>query len=149
EAPGGERRLRGLSRSRACIEGRPPGYGPGVTDPTFTPESERQLLAVFDDDHTAARARTAVLDAGVPPERVHVGEAPDVVAGLRAEMLEELTRSAFQPQAAAMYPKESFRGFALVGGIGTVVGAVLGAALATIDWGSTFGVRLVVFVVVG
>lgn len=120
-----------------------------MNDPTFIPESERQLLAVFDDDQTASRARTAVLDAGIPPERVHVGEAPDVVSGLRAEMLEELTRSATQPQAAAIYPKESARGFALVGGIGCVVGAALGAALATIDWGSTFGVRLVVFVLVG
>jgi hypothetical protein len=120
-----------------------------MTDPTFIPESERQLLAVFDDAQTAGRAKTAVLEAGVPAERVHVGEPLDVISGLRAEMLEELTRSAFQPQAAAIYPKESGRGVVLVGAIGSLVGALVGAGLATIDFGSTFGVRLLVFVLVG
>jgi hypothetical protein len=120
----------------------------GVNDPTFIPESDRQLLAIYDDAHTAARARTAVLDAGVPPDAVHLDEKVDVISGLRAEMAEEITRGGIQPQAGALYPKESVRGFAMVGGIGIAIGIALAFPLAAIDWGSSYGVRLLVFVVV-
>jgi hypothetical protein len=119
-----------------------------VNDPTFIPESDRQLLAVFDDPQTADRARTAVLDAGVAPDAIHVGEPLDVISGLRAEMAEELTRGGIQPQAAAIYPKESVRGFAVVGGIGVAIGLALAFPIAAIDWGSTYGVRLLVFMLV-
>jgi hypothetical protein len=119
-----------------------------VNDPTFIPESDRQLLAVFDDPDAAQRARTALVDAGVPAEQVHVGDQIDVVSGLRAEMLEELTRSAVVPNAAAVYPKESVRGFGLVSAIGVGIGVLLAFPLAAIDWGSSYGVRLLVFLLV-
>ena len=39
------------------------GYAIGMTDPSFIPEGDRELLAVYPTFEEASRARTEVIDA--------------------------------------------------------------------------------------
>jgi hypothetical protein len=118
-----------------------------MNDPRFIPEGDRQLLAVYDDSHTAARARTALLEAGVPPGQVHLDEDLDVVAGLRAEMLDEMSRAVVAPQVGIVYPRESARGI-VIATSAALVGALLAFPLAAIDLGSSYPVRLAIWIAV-
>jgi hypothetical protein len=120
-----------------------------VTEPERTPPSDRELLVVYADQATADAARDALRERGVPDHAIHVGEEPDVVAGLRAEMHEELSRAWVVPNAGVVYPEEAGRGLVLLSAVGAAVGLLAAFPLALIDLGSTYWVRWVVWAVVG
>jgi hypothetical protein len=119
-----------------------------MTDPTFTPETDRELLAVYETEDAANRARQLLVDAGVPAGHIHIAEGPDVVSALRAEMHDELSNAFVVPNAAALYPKESAIGMGLMAVVGTVIGLLAAFPLAAIDVGSSYGTRWVVWAVV-
>ena len=116
-----------------------------MTDPTFTPETERELVAVFADGAAATRARAALVGAGVGEHRIRVDDDQDTVAALRAEMHEELTRSWTVPNAAVVYPGTSARGLATVSVVAGAVAVPAAFALAAVDLGASYWVRLVIW----
>ena len=120
-----------------------------MTDPTFIPEADRELLVVYPDLEQAEAARRALLDRGVPEREIHVDDEPDAVASLRAEMHEELTRAWVVPNAAALYPSGAARGLALASVAGAIVGLLAAFPLALIEVGGSYWLRWVVFAVVG
>lgn len=120
-----------------------------MTDPSFIPERERELLVVYPDRQRAQAAATALLDAGIPQEQVHVDEEPDTIASLRAEMHDELTKAWVVPNAAVVYPAGSAWGLSIVAMIGATIGLLAAFPLALIDVGSTYWVRWIVWAVVG
>ena len=120
-----------------------------MTDPSFTPESDRELVAVYADRATAERAGRAVQDAGVPPDHVHLDEDLDAVLSLQGEMHEELSGAWVVPNAGVAYPKEAARGLVLASMAGVALGILAAFPLALIDVGGTYWVRWVVFAVVG
>lgn len=120
-----------------------------MTDPSFTPEAERELLVVYPDADHAEQARQALLRVGVADDAIRIDAEPDHVASLRAEMHEELTRAWVVPNAAVAYTKEGFRGLVAASIIGSVIGLVAAVFLAIPDFGSTYLTRLVVFAIVG
>jgi hypothetical protein len=120
-----------------------------MVDPAYIPEDERELVVVYDSPQLASHARQRLLRMGVPDDEVTIGEETDEIASLRAEMHDELTNAWVVPNAAFVAPKEGIKGLWLVGGLASLFGVALAAPLAFIDFGSTFGVRLLVFVVLG
>jgi hypothetical protein len=120
-----------------------------VTDPTVTPDGERELLAVFPDPSRAHAARTALLDAGLRDEAVRIDEDLDAVVSLRAEMHDEMRRAWVVPNAGVAYPAEAARGLAMVSVVAVALGVAAAFPLALIDVGGTYWLRWVVFAVVG
>ena len=120
-----------------------------MTDPSFTPEAERELLVVFPDRDHAERAVTALREAGIPEADIRIDAEPDHVAALRAEMHEELTRAWVVPNAGVAYTKESARGLVATVLIGSAVGLVAAFLLAIPDWGSNYLTRLIIFAIIG
>jgi hypothetical protein len=120
-----------------------------MTDPSFTPESARELLVVFPSTDHAQHARDALLQAGIPDADIRIDAEPDRVASLRAEMHEELTRAWVVPNAGIAYTKEGARGLVAATLIGSAIGLVAAVVLAIPDFGSTYLTRLVVFSIVG
>lgn len=120
-----------------------------MTDPTFIPEPDRQLVAVYGSPAVAENVREALRGAGVPDGDVSVDQPDDEIASLRGEMHEELTQAWVVPNAAFATTKEGMKGITFVGVVASVIGLLGGVALASVDFGSTYGVRLVVFGVIG
>jgi len=119
-----------------------------MSDPTFTPEADRELLVVYPDLSHAEAARDALIEAGVPPGEVHVGEEPDTIVSLRAQMREELARPWIVPHAGVTHPRE--RSVAIVAGAGTALAVLLAFPIALVDFGSTtYWTRWFVVAVVG
>lgn len=126
------------------------GYAADMTtDPTFTPEGGRELLAVFPDAHRADQARAALLDAGVPQRAIHVAEQADAVTSMRAEMHEEMTNAWVVPNAAAVYPKESAQSMTIVSIVAAAIGLAAAFPLALVDFGSTYWIRFAIWAAVG
>jgi hypothetical protein len=119
-----------------------------MTDPTFTPEADRELLAVYETDEEASRVRSRLIDAGIPEDEIHIGEHLDIVSALRAEMHDELANAFVVPNAAAVYPKESAVGMSLMAAVGSALGIVAAFPLAAIDVGSSYWTRWIVWAVV-
>jgi hypothetical protein len=120
-----------------------------VTDPTFTPVPERELLAVYPDAEHAHDARGALVAAGVPESAIRVGGEVDTVAALRAEQHDELSRAWVVPNAAAVYPGTSVRAMNIIGVVGAAVAIPLGLLLALYDFGPSYWLRAVILVGVG
>ncbi|MDP1819867.1 MAG: hypothetical protein Q8K58_08270 [Acidimicrobiales bacterium] len=120
-----------------------------MTDPTFIPEAERELLVVLPDQAAADAARDALLRAGVAEHEIHVGAETDTVAALRAEMHEEFSRSWFVPNAAVVYTKESARGLSILSFVGAGIGIVAAFFFALIDFGWSYWIQFLVFALVG
>src|SRR5688572_5229481 len=106
-----------------------------MTDPTFTPESGRELVVVYPDRPRAEAARAALIGAGLHEREIHLDEDLDAVASLRAEMHDELTRAWVVPNAGIAYPAESARGLVIVSAVGVLVGLAAAFPLALIDVG--------------
>lgn len=119
-----------------------------MTDPTFTPEEDRQLLVVYPTQRQALAAKEALLEAGVPEPEIHIGRDADTATALRAEMHEEVSNAWVVPNAGVAYTKESAQGLAIWCVAGTVVGLLLAAPLALIDFGSSYGVRYLIWALV-
>jgi hypothetical protein len=120
-----------------------------VTDPRAIPEEERELVAVYRDGDAAAAAQARLSAIGVREDRVDVGREGDTVASLRAEMHQELTDAWVVPNAGLIATKESMKGTILATGIACTAGALIAAPFALVDFGASFWIRLVVFVIVG
>jgi len=120
-----------------------------MTDPTFNPASDRELLVVYPDRERAVAAQRALIGAGVADREIHLDDEPDTIVSLRAEMHEELSRAWIVPNAGVAYPKEAARGLVVMSAIGVAVGVLAAFPLALIDFGSTYWVRWVVFAAVG
>ena len=119
-----------------------------MTDPSFTPISERELLVVYPTPERAGEARDRLLELGIGPASIRVGEESDEIASLRAEMHEELTQAWIVPTAAFVATKESVKGMGFVGGVTILASLAVAIPLAFIDFGSTLGVRLVWFSII-
>lgn len=119
-----------------------------MTDASFTPLPERELLAVFPTIARAEQARDALLARGVPPASMRIDEESDEIASLRAEMREELTHAWIVPNAAFVATKEGIKGMGVVGFIAIAIALAIAVPLAFLDFGSTFWVRLAWFSVI-
>src|SRR5690606_32708923 len=95
----------------------------------FVPESDRELIAVYPDAERSAAARRAVLEAGVPEDRVYLDDPLDRVISLRTEMHDEVSR-AWVAHGAFVYPGSAARGLVLAAGAGALIGAALAFPLA-------------------
>ena len=120
-----------------------------MTDPSFTPEAERELLVVYPTRDRAEEAVRALRDAGIADADIRVDAEPDHIASLRAEMHEEMTRAWVVPNAAVAYTKESARGLVLATLVGSAVGLLAAPLLAIPDFGTTYLNRLIIFAIVG
>lgn len=119
-----------------------------MTDPSFIPESGRELLVVYADEQRADQARRALLQAGVSESEIHLDRDVDTVTALRAEMHEEMTNAWVVPNAAAVYPKESAQSMSMMALAGGVIGLIAALPLALIDWGSSYWVRFAIWAAV-
>ena len=119
-----------------------------MTDPTFTPEEDRELLVVYPTQSEADRARRALLDAGVPDGDIHIGRQSDLVTALRAEMHEEVTNSWVVPNAGVAYSKESARGLSIFSLALGALGLLIAFPLALWDFGSSYWVRFAIIAAV-
>lgn len=120
-----------------------------MSDPALTPEADRELLVVYPDRGAAEAARRALLEVGVREDAIHLDEEPDVVASLRSEMREELSRAWVVPNAGVVYPKEAARGLLGVSALAGGIGLLAAVPLALIDFGSTYWIRLAIWAAVG
>lgn len=123
--------------------------GARVTDQSFIPERDRELLVVFPDREAAGAARQRLLELGVPEADIAVDEESDEVASLRAEMRQELTDAWVVPNAAFVATKEGVKGMLGVGALAAAIGALLAIPFAFVDFGGTFWFRLALFVGLG
>lgn len=120
-----------------------------MTDQSFTPEQDRELLVVFPDREEAVAARQRLLDLGVQESAIDLDQESDEIASLRAEMRQELTDAWVVPNAGLVVTKEAAKGMLGVGALASLLGALLAIPLAFIDFGGTFWFRLFLFVVLG
>lgn len=121
-----------------------------MTDPSFTSESDRDLLVVLPTHDEAEQAARALLDAGIDPADVQIDVESDRVASLRAEMHEELTEALVVPNAGVAYPKEAARGLVAGELIGVGIGVLAAFPLALIPIAdTTYWVRFLIYAVVG
>jgi hypothetical protein len=107
-----------------------------------------ELLVVYPTQEDAQAARARALELGVEPAAVRVDAESDEIASLRAEMHEELTQAWIVPTAAFIATKEGVKGMGFIGAIAIAVSLAIAIPLAFIDFGSTLGVRVVVFALV-
>lgn len=117
-----------------------------MTDPTFTPLPERELLAVYPDAGRARAARGALVAAGVPESEIRVDQDGDTVAALRAEQHDELSRAWVVPNAGAVYPGTSGRAMTIGAVAGVAIAVPVGLVLALVDFGPSYWLRAVVMV---
>lgn len=120
-----------------------------MTDPSFTPSAARELVAVFPDVRRAEEAQVVLRDHGVQEDLIRIDADEDVVASLRSEQHDEMSRAWVVPNAAVVYPSGSARGLGVITVIGVAVGLVAAFPLALIDWGSTYWVRWIIWAAVG
>jgi hypothetical protein len=120
-----------------------------VTDPSFIPVHDRELLAVFPDAEHAHDARGALISAGVPEGSIRINAATDAVDALRAEQHDELSRAWVVPNAGVVYPGGSARGLAGISLLAAVIAVPAALLLALIDFGPGYWVRALILVVVG
>lgn len=120
-----------------------------MTDPSFTPPSGRELLAVYPDRDRAEAARVALLDAGVDEGKIRLQSDEDIAASLRSEQHDELSRAWVVPNAAVVYPAGSARGLGMLTIVGCAIGLAAAFPLALIDWGSTYWIRWLIWAAVG
>lgn len=120
-----------------------------MTDPSFIPVHDRELLAVFPDAEHARDARRALVAAGVAEASIRLDDASDTVSALRAEQHDELTRAWVVPNAAVVYPGSSARGLAGISVVAAAVAVPAALLLALIDFGPGYWIRALILVVVG
>lgn len=113
-------------------------------DSEGTPASERSVLAVFETEDEARRARDRLVAGGVAEDAITIGGDGDEVASLRAEMHEEVSKAWIMPQASFIATKEGARGFVVTLVVIGAIALVLGIPLAFIDFGFDFWIRLLV-----
>jgi hypothetical protein len=117
-----------------------------MSDPTFIPEADRELLVVYPDPAHAEAARAALVDAGIAPEDIHVGDETDTIASLRGEMREELSRPWIVPRSGVTHPAE--RSAVMMAGLGMAIAVLAAFPIALVDFGATYWTRWFVVAVV-
>jgi hypothetical protein len=110
--------------------------------------SERQVLAVFDDEQDARQAASALRRAGVGHD-VRVGSRRDEQASLQSEMQEEMEHTFLGPGNVGPFTREMAKG-AVLGTFGVaLVGAVAALPFGLIDFGPELWQRLLIAAFVG
>jgi hypothetical protein len=113
-------------------------------------ESQRyQLLAVFERPEQVQQVIQDLRSIGVGASLTEVDTDRDRVAALKGEMREELTEGWILPQAAVAWTKEGTKGLVLITVVASIVGALVAAPFAFIDFGLTFLGRLILLVLIG
>ncbi len=114
------------------------------TFPMYTSDADRELVVVYPsaEEARAAADRLLELDLGLGEGDVRIGEEPDEIVSLRAEMHEELTQGWIVPTAGVVATKESVKGTLLLGTIASAVALVIAVPLAFIDYGPALWIRL-------
>ncbi len=120
-----------------------------MTDPSFIPVHDRELLAVFPDAEHASDARRALVAEGVPAASIRIDDAADTVSALRSEQADELSRAWVVPNAAVVYPGSSARGLTAISVGAAVIAVPVALLLALIDFGPDYWVRALILGVVG
>jgi hypothetical protein len=104
----------------------------------------RQLVGVFNNEDDARAAARATGAGG------QVGATTDRVNSLKAEMRDELDNSFIGAGNVGPFTKEMSKGISVATPVFTLLGAVLGLAIAFIGWGSIgLAPRLVIGALVG
>ena len=118
-----------------------------MSEESYVPQYE--LVAVFRSRGEADEAERRLHAIGLDDAAVRVGDRRDEVTSLKAEMREELTEGWILPQAGLALTKEGAKGFGIVTMYAAVIGAIIAAPFAFIDFGLNFPGRLVLLVVIG
>ena len=108
-----------------------------------------ELVAVFRSQGEADEAARRLHSIGVDDAAISVGDPRDEITSLKAEMRDELTEGWILPQAGLALTKEGAKGLSIVTVYAAIIGAVVAAPFAFIDFGLTFAGRLVLLVLVG
>jgi hypothetical protein len=108
-----------------------------------------ELVAVFRSQGEADEAARRLHSIGVDDAAITVGDQRDEITSLKAEMREELTEGWILPQAGMALTKQGAKGLGIVTISAAVIGAVVAAPFAFIDFGLSFGGRLVLLVLIG
>lgn len=107
--------------------------------------TNRRLVAVFPDRQSAERAVEDAVGAGARRSDIRIGEELDERAAMRGEMRQELESSFVSAQGAFAYPKEAWKGGALMTLLCAAACAVLLMLLAPfVLTDLSLGLRLVI-----
>ena len=118
-----------------------------MSDPAAHPHAE--LVAVFGREDQAEEARRQLLAMGLKPGQIEIDRRSDEVVSLKGEVREELTEGWILPHVALALTKESAKGFTVVTLYASIIGAIVAAPFAFIDFGLTFPGRLMLLVLLG
>lgn len=113
------------------------------------PKPHVELVAVFGRKDQAEEARRQLRAIGLEAGQIELDRQSDEVLSLKGEMREELTEGWILPQAALALTKEGAKGFTMVTLGASIIGAIVAAPFAFVDFGLTFLGRLVLLVLVG
>lgn len=107
--------------------------------------TNRRLVAVFPDRQSAERAVEDAVGAGARRSDIRIGEEMDERAAMRGEMRQELEGSFVSAQGAFAYPKEAWKGGAVMTLLCAAACAVLLMLLAPfVLSGLGLGLRLLI-----
>jgi len=118
-----------------------------MSDEAHRPQHE--LVAVFRSQGEVDEAARRLHSIGIDDAEISVGDPRAEVTSLKAEMRDELTEGWILPQAGVALTKEGAKGLSIVTVSAAIVGAVVAAPFAFIDFGLSFAGRLVLLVLVG
>ena len=104
---------------------------------------------MFDTDDRVREAERRLAEVGVDRRRIRIGRDDDALTEMRAEMREELTEGWVLPEAGLAVTKEGAKGLVATTVLCAVIGAIVAAPFAFIDFGMTFAGRLLVLVAIG
>ncbi len=116
---------------------------------TDLPHRDHELLAVFRDPEHARQAQRHLQAAGVPHGIIDLDKEGDRLTSLRAEMREELAEGWLMPHLGVAMTKEGARGFVVVTLLCSLIGVIIAAPFAFIDFGLSFWGRLILLVLIG
>ena len=107
------------------------------------------LVAVFETRQQAEATARRLHDAGAPAGSVRLDDPRDEVTSMQGEMVEEMQHTWLSPQAAVALDKEGARAMTVLMPVAVVVGALVLAPFAFVDWGLSLVARLVITTVCG
>lgn len=115
-----------------------------MTDPSFIPVEDRELLAVFPDRQLADDARGALIDAGVEEADIHIGEADDTVNALRSEQHDEFSKAWTVQSVVGGYPGRSMQSFGMTALVAAAIVIPVSLLIALYDFGFAYWIRAII-----
>ncbi len=110
---------------------------------------EMRLVAVYDTDDDARGAVRALERAGVDTAGIRIADPRDHVAGIEAEMRNEVMHSVAGPGNIGPFTKEMAEGSLIGIAVGGIVGLLIALPFAAIDFGLALWARLLLVAIVG